>query len=231
MVTVEIPVRRIVLILGLAALLLAVAHLAAQWSAGAFRARQPPELVRLFNLNAEANVPTWFSSSLLLLCSLLLAVVGAAGRSRGNDVLSRQWVGLSLVFALLSLDEAAAIHETSVRPLRAMLGASGPLHFTWVVPGALFVLAFALANLRFLRALPRRTRRLMLLGGALYVAGALGMEMVGGMYQSSRAASGASYRIVMLVEEVVEMLGLVTFLYALLDHVARELPEIRLSFR
>jgi len=209
---------------------LAAGHLAALVWLGPLSSRRPSELMRLLDLNAEANLPTWFSSSLLLLCALLLGLV-AAVRRRLADPLARHWLAAAVIFALLSLDEAAAIHELSVKPLRAALGASGALHFTWVVPGALFAFAFALANVRFLRSLPARTRRAFLLAGALYLAGTLGMEMVGGVYHASRQALSPAYRAVVVVEEVLEMLGLVLFAWAILDHLAREQGDVRLSFR
>ena len=55
-----------------------------------------------FSLDREANVPSWFSSALLLTAAALLAFVALdalAGKSRWG----RHWAGLSVVYVVLSL--------------------------------------------------------------------------------------------------------------------------------
>ena len=64
----------------------------------------------MFYVGEEANVPTWYSSSLLLLCSALLWIIACATK-RAYDGRSRWWTALSVVFLLMSIDETATIHE------------------------------------------------------------------------------------------------------------------------
>lgn len=73
--------------------------------------------VPLFDLNGEANIPAWFSAMGLLTASLLLALIASATRTTAGRYV-RHWWGLALVFAYVSLDEAASIHELSGEPLR-----------------------------------------------------------------------------------------------------------------
>lgn len=91
--------------------------------------------------------------------------------SRYNDY----WKFLSLIFLYLSLDEACSIHEISMSPLKAALNASGFLSFAWVIPASIFLAIFLLVFLRFIKALPQKTRSLFIKAGTLYVSGALGM--------------------------------------------------------
>jgi len=63
-----------------------------------------------FSLDKEANVPSWFSSALLLTAAAVLALVALDALAR-NAPWGRHWGGLSLVFVALSLDETAEIHE------------------------------------------------------------------------------------------------------------------------
>src|SRR5215204_3785238 len=138
--------------------------------------------LRIFDVGQERSIPTWFESVLFLLCSMLLAVVTVAKRRR-NDRYSLHWGVLSIILLLLSLDEVASIHEAigqqSERLLHSITGLtpSGAISFFWVVPGAIFAVIVLLAYLRFLANLPQTTRRLFLFAGALFVLGALGLEM------------------------------------------------------
>src|ERR687889_743806 len=146
--------------------------------------------LRIFDVGEERSIPTWFESILFLLCSLLLAVVTVAKRQR-NDRYSLHWGVLSIILLLLSLDEVASIHEAigqqSERLLNSITGftPTGAIQFFWVVPGAIFVLIVLLAYLRFLAHLPRTTRRFFLFAGALFVLGALGIEMLTAQVVSS----------------------------------------------
>jgi hypothetical protein len=173
------------------------------------------------NLDDESNLPTWYSSSALLLSAILLAVIGLANKREGNPY-TREWLGLAAIFLYLSLDEAAELHEGMGASLRPMLKAAGYFHgflrYSWVIPGAMFVLIVALTYLRFLAALPVKTRALFLIAGSLYVGGALGIEMLGGRHEYLYGKENFSYLMFVAVEEGLEMLGIVVFLYALVSH-------------
>ncbi|MDP6342100.1 MAG: hypothetical protein QF491_01110, partial [Alphaproteobacteria bacterium] len=67
-------------------------------------------LVGQFSLGYEANVPTWYSSVLLLACAAVLAVIGFS-RPPGKGGYRRHWLALAAIFAYMSLDEAAVLHE------------------------------------------------------------------------------------------------------------------------
>lgn len=79
------------------------------------------------------------------------------------------------------------------------------------------VVVVAAAYVPFLRALPRRTAGLFVAAGALFIGGAIGVEL----YEAFLIGGGASQVTVLLsraVEETAEMSGVVLFIYALLDH-------------
>ena len=177
--------------------------------------------VQKFNLDAENNVPTWFSSTCLFLCAVALAAITLLERVRRSK-LAAHWFALSVVFALLSLDEEASFHEMLVDPLRALLHTNGPFFFAWVIPGGLFVIGFVITFVGFLRGLDPYTRRSFVLAGAVYVSGALGMEMVGSNYYASHGLNAdATYMSLAFVEEILEMSGTILFLRALLSYVER----------
>ena len=79
-------IRALVLIVGvLAVLSIGVNFLAYSMTAGNSVLLEVREsLQRLFDVNAEANIPTWFSSALLLACATLLAAI-AAVKAKSRD--------------------------------------------------------------------------------------------------------------------------------------------------
>jgi hypothetical protein len=249
--------KMIVRILIIAVLLITLAGLAARFALYMWGEVKFLEPLRLFDVGEERSIPTWFESVLFLFCSMLLAVVTLAKRQR-NDRYSLHWGVLSIILLLLSLDEVASIHEAigqqSERLLHYTTGLtpSGAIKFFWVVPGAIFVLIVLLAYLRFLADLPQTTRRLILFAGALFVLGALGIEMLtaqvvsssGGIANWIESASGgivgretASAIPTILkglqtsVEEMFEMLGLTAFVYALLAYIRSYVEDISIRVR
>src|SRR5215216_2444441 len=201
--------------------------------------------LRIFDVGEERSIPTWFESIQFLLCSILLAVVAVA-KKRRNDRYILHWGVLSIILLLLSLDEVASIHEAigqqSERLLHNTTGFTpgGAIKFFWVVPGTIFVLIVLVAYLRFLANLPRSTRYSFLLAGALFVLGALGLEMLSAQVSSSSEGIanffGSAVPKIMIglqtcVEEMFEMLGLTAFVYALLAYIRSYVEDINVRVR
>jgi hypothetical protein len=69
-----------------------------------------------------------------------------------------------------------------------------------------------------------------MLAGAGYVGGALGMEMIGGAYASAYGYD-AYYPVLTIVEETLEMLGILLFLHALLCYMTAHMPRVTLTFK
>jgi hypothetical protein len=168
------------------------------------------------NVDIEASIPTWFSSSVLLLCSVLLAAIASAHNRIGGRFV-RQWSALSIIFLLLSLDEMAAFHERFIDPLRSLLD-TGFFYSAWVILGGPFVIIVVLAYRRFLFNLPTKSSRLFIAAGALYVLGALGVEMLGGLQEDLYGQQNLAYVVLVTVEEFLEMSGAILFLYALMRY-------------
>ena len=173
-----------------------------------------------FDLDQENNVPTWFSTICLFLCALALSAI-ALLEWRRRAPLARYWFALSGTFVLLSLDEAASFHEMLVKPVRSLLHSGGVFYYASVIPLGLFVIVFALIFSDFLRRLPPETRRNFLIAGAVYVSGALGMEMAGGNYLSVHQRPDFTYAMMAIVEESLEMFGAILFLRGLLLHLEK----------
>jgi hypothetical protein len=181
-------------------------------------------LTPLFDLDAEGNLPTLFSTVLLLACAALLAIVATeAGRRR--DVDAWRWRVLAAGFVFLAVDEFAKLHELLDAPVHGLLGeevAHGWLLYAWVVPYAVVVALLAGWFLPFLARLPARARRRFCIAGAVYVGAALGIEFLEGAQAEALGEDSLGYAVLTTVQEILEMAGLLLFLDALLHHVAAQ---------
>ncbi len=181
-------------------------------------------IVPLLSLSYEHNLPTFYSAALLLGCSLLLSLIAAGARRSGERFVPGWWV-LSAGFLYISIDEVLSFHEEASQ----WLSLGGVLHFSWVVPAALVVLVVGAAYVPFLRLLPRAMRIRFLLAGAIYVGGAVGMELPLGYWTVHHGTDNLGYALIDAVEEAMEMLGLNLFLLALLDHLAEKGWAVRFA--
>jgi hypothetical protein len=70
----------------------------------------------------------------------------------------------------------------------------------------------------------------MIVAGCVYVAGALGMELVGGAWAAKHGQDNLVYSLLTTVEEGLELTGLVLFIRTLLDNLAANSRMIALRF-
>ncbi len=182
----------------------------------------------LFDINDEQNVPTLFSSLMLLGAGGLLFV-----SARLANRLRLFWYGLAIGFVILAICETAAVHEPllfvmrgKVSPGTAQLAKNLTFRFANYRPQlALLGVGLALAIWLFLRSIDWRTRWLFVLAGVLYLGGAMGVD------ELTAAAHGTGRpqwfnTLCTTCEEVLEMGGAATFIFALLDRLARLHPGI-----
>ena len=116
----------------------------------------------------------------------------------------------------MAFDEMLEFHEQ----LSKLFSLEGVLHFSWIVPAGILVLALGAAYIPFLRALPRRIALRFVLAGAVYVGGAVGMELPLGWWTVHHGEDNLGYGLIDALEEALEMLGSNLFVLALLDHLA-----------
>jgi len=187
-------------------------------------------LVRMFFLDKENNIPTYFSSGILLISACLLAVI-AVLKKRERDLFAGHWTALAVIFLLFSMDEASSTHELLTSPVRHLLHTSGFLYFAWVIPGLAFVCAVAIIFWKFLIHLPLQTRRLFVVAAIVYIAGVIGTELVAGWYVELYTRNNLTYSFLAMLEETLEMIGVIVFVYALLDYMTVEVGEVRFRVR
>lgn len=185
-----------------------------------------------FYFDHEANFPSLYSALLMAFASALLWVIGSSGDEKLRKQ-STHWKLLSFVFAFLAVDEFGSVHESLIQPVKQLLSQSSPvqsdyLYFAWLIPYSIATLIIGLVYLRFFRRLPVQTRLLFLLAAAIFLSGAVVMEMVGGKYWADQgwALDGTNevdlrYALITTVEEFLEMSGSIIFVCTLLHYYLR----------
>ena len=179
--------------------------------------------ISFFDLDEEESLGTWFSA-LILFGAGQLALLQSRYAKHQAQGWYWCWLLLAIGFHILSLDEVAGFHEfvnTIVENTH------------WTTFGAIIVLVVAAAYLPFLLALPARTRWLFVLSGAIYVGGAVGVEWATLWYEENDQLNTLAYNLWNALEEGMEMGGVVLFIYALLDFIAKgpNTPLLSIHFR
>lgn len=182
-------------------------------------------IIRAFDLDYERNIPTFFSSVLLLISASMLGSI-AAVKKKEQDSYTLHWTMLSVIFLFLAFDEIVSVHEHLIEPLRSALHLGGVFYYAWVIPGILAVVCFAVLYFRFLFHLPKRSRFLFSIAAILYIGGAIGGEMIGGRYAFLHGVYNFSYSMLTTVEETLEMAGILVFIFGLLCYVQSTFREI-----
>jgi len=225
--------KRVLLFLLGATILLTVVGTAGQ--IGKYRHQMAGDWIDLFDLNQEANIPTWYSGSLMLVAGLLsytLSLIephpfrGVAPFSappeerklpritRPNSP-NRYWRFLAFLFFYLSADEMVQLHERLDPFVDKHLGAGGIFYFGWTVVALPILALLGLGLIRFVWQQEKVTRILLLLSAGIFVMGGLGMEMAGGWYANRYGQDNLTFACLTIVEEFLEMSGLTALLYTL----------------
>lgn len=181
---------------------------------------------QLFNVDDDYSLPAMYSWCALLFSSILLAIITQAKKLSGGNYVG-YWRALAIIFFYLSMDEAVSIHEKIGDGLKG-LHAHGFLTYTWVIAGGIFAIVTFLAFLKFLVALPAKTRGLFLVAGTIFVGGALGLEIVGGYIKDVYGSDNMAYVMEANIEEFLEMLGVIVFIYSLLSYMSSYMKGLSL---
>jgi hypothetical protein len=102
--------------------------------------------------------------------------------------------------------------------------------FAWVVVGIPLVAILGLLFLPFLRSLPGLLRRRFVIAGAVFLSGAIAIEMLSANW-SATVGTVVGYKLIAGAEEAFEMAGIIIFIWAALHHLADRYGSIALEFR
>lgn len=196
------------------------AHITTQVGIYAFGADK--HWLDVLNMDRELNLPTLFSTMLLLTAARLLMQLSKAALQESAD----DWTLLSRIFMFLAVDEALQIHEILILPdLRHHIHPA--LASTWVIPYGLVALGLLWRFRHFLTTLSAKTSNSFLCAGGVYITGAIGMEMVGSFAVRSGVIRLHSfwYGAITGIEESLEIMGLILFIHALMRQLIKQSGE------
>lgn len=165
-------------------------------------------IFQLFDLDDENNLPTWFSSFVLLNNSLVMYLFAQMEKDRNKYY----WLLLSVGFLALSIDEVAGLHETI----------NTAIEISWAYPAAVLVLILGLSFIPFLLSLERRLAVLFVISGLIYISGVLGVEVL----SEDMDEDSMAYGFATAVEESLEMLGALLFLSINLNELKKRTSTI-----
>lgn len=184
-------------------------------------------LLNLIDVDLEANLPSFYSAIALALSAFFLFIISLEHKKRGDGYY--RWMGLSLVFAFLSIDEIGEVHEHLIFIMRRMFHFTGFLYYAWVIPYGLGVVSLAILYIRFLAKIPYKTRVGFIVAGFIYVMGAIGIEMISAKIAEFHGEQNGVYYLIITVEEFCEMMGIAYFIYTLLKYIQENLGSLQIN--
>ena len=212
--TLTLSPKKVVYFLGTIMIFLVITHVIGVLMKFVFGHNSVYGLVPFFNLDAEQNAPTFFSSCLFLINSILLFIMWKVREITDK----RQWIWLLLsgISCFLAIDEFAEIHERFSEPVKLGIPISSFLDIAWVIPYGIGTVLLLTLITPFFRQINKKIRRWFGVSVLTYLTGALGFEMIGAWYVSTRPFDIVCGFLIMF-EESLEMMGLIMLIYTLLS--------------
>lgn len=183
-----------------------------------------------FDVNAEANFPTFYSVSMAIAASFLLFVV-AYFKNKVGDRYRFHWLVLALFLLYISVDDASVIHEKVSKYLKGITDLGGWFHYRWVIVGLVIVAIFGISFFRFWLNLDNRYKILFLVSAGLFFGGAMGVEMIGGRWANANGSKNFIYILFTTLEQGMQYGGLMTLVYTLLLYIKSYIPNFSVSIK
>ncbi|MCF6733603.1 hypothetical protein [Blastococcus sp. KM273129] len=162
---------------------------------------------------------------MLAVLAAALAVLSIAARSEGGPA-SRYRV-LAGVALFLSLDEGAQVHEFLNQVGVRVTDRLGTFN-AWLIPGAGVLLVVGVLLLWLARGIEPALRRRLVLAGAVFMAGAVGMEALGAAFALSSDLPNpwltGRYHLLVAAEEGLEMAGALIAVHAVVARIRVDVP-------
>ena len=171
---------------------------------------------RIFNLDGEATLPTWFSSIQLFVIGFVLSMKSLMTHSKNSrSSFFPLLVGLGFIF--LSADEAVMIHENITELLNHIewLPRFQGNHGIWIPLYLTVGLTVLCLNLKKIIRLFRHfflEASIMSVGIGIWLSGVVGVEIIS-YYIQPKSVNPMLYHLEVAIEEFLEMLGVTILLY------------------
>lgn len=228
-VEIAINLPQIALFLGATVALCAVGHIVVHALSFLFNITNTPYvgIFLFFSMGQESNLPTYISALNLLVAGALCGIISAYELNQRGRV-NWHWLGLAAGLVLMSVDEAAKIHEGIVGVFIQMaIGrGTGIFYYVWYLAYIPIVIIIGFLYFPFLRRLPVRYSFRFSLAALVFLGGAIGIEMIESILKHAEINTAIS----MLFEETFEMIGIVILIHTLLLYLSEKRFALNLNF-
>lgn len=172
--------------------------------------------MRFLNLDSDQSLISFYSGALILIASITTLGVGLCHR-RTRSAQAPYWLMLAAVLLYMSMDETISFHEAVGDVLWRRGVVPDFLYFAnWLVFGIPVAIVVGLLFLRFLRMIERPLAARFILAGAIFLGGAIGMEVIANLLYMEQAPT-ALYLLETVVEEGSELIGMTLYAVTVLD--------------
>jgi len=179
-----------------------------------------------FHLDDEKNFPTFLSMAEMAIAVILMLYLGIRTIVR-REKFAFHWIFMAAIFVFLAFDEYMELHEQLGVIIRDYVDLKGFLNFAWYLPVIPVLLILFLVYLPFLRGMTPKLRNRIILGGAVFVFGSIGLESVGSKVINDGLATFFQFVMLANVEETVELIGMAIYVGALLQAIHEKLESVR----
>jgi hypothetical protein len=176
----------------------------------------------LFDVDEEGNLPSLYSALSLAFAGLLAHQIASRRRL---DLLRdwKHWYGISFTFFFLAVDESIHLHELLSR-VGKHVASTGVFVSAWVIPVGAATAILGVFYLPMLLRLPRWFRARAFIAAAVFLSGALGMEMLAGPILEQQGR-GLAFDLCCAIEELLEMTGVAIWICALVRYLQQAEPQ------
>lgn len=186
------------------------------------------DYIRMFDLDMERNVPTLFSSLLMFISAFLFYVLSRYSQIKENSQ-RIFWLGLSIVFTFLAVDESTKIHEQLGDFTENFVSATGYLHYPWVLSYGILVFIMGIFYIRFFWRMERKVFVSFMLSAFIFLSGAIGFELLGANESSLHSTDTILYSVYYTIEETLEMFGVIYLIHILLSLIKKDKIELSVT--
>ena len=186
------------------------------------------DFIRMFDLDMERNVPTLFSSAIILISAFLFYLLSKSPSEQEKGA-RPYWLGLSFVFTFLAFDESAKIHEQLGDFTERFVEATGYLHYPWVISYSILIVILGLFYMRFFWKMESKVFWSFMGAAVMFLSGAIGFELLGANESSIHSTDTILYSVYYTIEETLEMFGVIYLIWILLNLLENKTLEVRSS--
>ncbi len=173
-------------------------------------AAEPGWVARRLHMDHEYGIPAAVSA-LMLLGSAIVALRLSRVDAPADGGRERRWLVVAVAMAYVAVDEALVLHEMAIGLPSRWWDVPDFLALDWVLLALPIVVLLAAVLLPWVLRQPPWLRTRMLLSGALFVGGAVGVETLAGQLDRVSLA----FQALSTIEETLEMAGAALFLTTL----------------